>query len=270
MPPERSAATRRHVAQIMHRLLTLAAFPARLIPVSPLPRGWLPLLPAEEKAKVFLYPDEDAALMACREVPLVSRVLYGLMAREGLRESEALDLEWGDLDLERGVITLDENKTADPRLWSLDPGVVAALALWRRLAPKKPFGAVMNRGRLAERFRVHLRAAGVDRPKLFERSTTRMPIRVHDLRATFVTLALGTGRTDTWVRDRTGHRSSEMVDRYRRAARAAKELDLGWLRPLNEAIPELAEAEQGGHAVGTVRREKIRQRPRAGKSRRPG
>jgi len=80
---------------------------------------------------------------------------------------------------------------------------------------------------------------GVDRAELYETSKTRRQIRVHDLRATFVTLALATGRTETWVADRTGHKSSMMINRYRRAARTVEELGLGWLVPLDEAIPEI-------------------------------
>jgi hypothetical protein len=54
-----------------------------------------------------------------------------------------------------------------------------------------------------------------------------------------VTIALATGQTETWVADRTGHKSSTMINRYRRAARMAAELNLGSLQPLDEAIPEL-------------------------------
>jgi len=49
---------------------------------------------------------------------------------------------------------------------------------------------------------------------------------VHDLRATFITVNLANGRTETWVADRTGHRSSVMIDRYRRAARTWAELEI--------------------------------------------
>lgn len=73
---------------------------------------------------------------------------------------------------------------------------------------------------------------------LFEHSDARRPIRVHDLRATFVTVSLADGRTETWVADRTGHRSSEMINRYRRAARTWAELDLGALTPLDESVVE--------------------------------
>jgi hypothetical protein len=60
------------------------------------------------------------------------------------------------------------------------------------------------------------------------------------LRGTFVTLSLANGKTETWVADRTGHRSSAMINRYRRAARSAMELGLGGLAPLYLVIPELA------------------------------
>ena len=63
--------------------------------------------------------------------------------------------------------------------------------------------------------------------------------RVHDLRGTFVTQSLANGRTETWVMDRTGHTTSAMIGRYRRAARSASELGLGPLAPLVHAIPEL-------------------------------
>lgn len=94
----------------------------------------------------------------------------------------------------------------------------------------------------AARFRRHLRAAGVDRAALFERNETRLRIRVHDLRATFVTLGLASGRTETWIADRTGHRSSIEINKYRRAARSIAELGAGDLTPLDEAIPEIARA----------------------------
>jgi len=38
--------------------------------------------------------------------------------------------------------------------------------------------------------------------------------------------------------------SSVMLNRYRRAARTAEELTLGWLLPVHEVIPELAKVEE--------------------------
>ncbi len=237
LPKGLASATRRQYAQIMARLLALAVYPLRLIPTSPLPRGFLPKV-TRSKATAWLYPAEDAALMACQAVPLVRRVLYGFLAREGLRGGEALALRWEDLDLVRGVIKLDENKTDDPRAWALTPGVSAALAHFR------PDGAddgelvfnVLNGGRMADTFRAELAVAGITRAELFQRTDARQPIRLHDLRATFVTLSLAAGRSESWVADRTGHRSSVMINGYRRAARTAAELGLGSLAPLDGAV----------------------------------
>lgn len=44
LPPELSPASRRHVAQLMSRVFAMAVLPCRLIPASPIPRGFLPKL----------------------------------------------------------------------------------------------------------------------------------------------------------------------------------------------------------------------------------
>jgi hypothetical protein len=145
------------------------------------------------------------------------------------------------------------------------PDVVRALRAWWELRGRpgpddpvfvNPQGERITEQHLADLFREHLRLAGVERPQLFERTAKRRPVRAHDLRATFVTLALATGRTETWVADRTGHRSSQMIARYRRSARLVSELGLGWLGPLDELIPELANMQSGrpiDSAIGSAR-----------------
>ena len=140
------------------------------------------------------------------------------------------------------------NKTDDPRSWALGEDVARALEAWRKLRGKKaeqvprvfPKAVVGERCHFAPRLRAGLELAGVNRPELTVPKKGRMLLRAHDLRGTFVTLALAAGRTEGWVTDRTGHRSSLMLYRYKRAARTAGELGLGWLPPLDLAIPELA------------------------------
>jgi integrase len=240
-----SQATRRHVAQIIRRVLQLAVYPARLLATNPIPRGALPKK-GTARAFPYLYPAEDRALLACREIPLVYRVLYGFLAREGPRAREALVLKWEQLDIKRGTVSVEENKTDDFRTRPLDPGVSAALRAWKAsIKPKESDhvfldnGQPLNGDRLAEHFRTHLKRAKVDRRELFIDSEKRGQIRAHDLRATFVTISLAAGKTEAWVTDRTGHRSSEQLTHYRRAARTAGELGHTSLDPLNDAIPEL-------------------------------
>ncbi len=43
-----------------------------------------------------------------------------------------MSLIWSALELERGVVTLDENKTDDPRAWALGMAVVRALEAWKQ------------------------------------------------------------------------------------------------------------------------------------------
>lgn len=236
VPATLSPARRRHVAQVLAKLLKYAVYPAKVITTYPLPPGFLPKL-GGGKAKQYLYPDEDRALLGCRYVPLVERILFGTLAREGFRLSEALALEWSDLDLGRGLVRLDANKTKDPRSWKLDDGVRRVLDTWFGWKSRpigRPFESVGSMR--AHRFREHLEYAGVDRPELHARTDARRPICVHDLRATFVTLSLANGKTETWVQDRTGHRSTLMIARYRRSARTVSELDLGSLCRFDQVL----------------------------------
>lgn len=237
--------TRRLVGETITRVINLSVWPLRAIKTSPLPRGWLPKN-KNSRAKTYLMPSEDAKLLACAEVPIERRLLWGTIAREGFRLSEALDLSRQDLDLDVGVVRLEINKTDDPRAWAMDEGVVRAFRAWLEMRKPKSLvfvdvdGRVLSPNNLAQRLRDDLALAGVTRADLFgKRTPTRQPMRVHDLRATFVTLALANGKSEAFVTDRTGHRSSAMVMTYKRAARQAAELRLGPLKPLDEAIPEL-------------------------------
>ncbi len=143
------------------------------------------------------------------------------------------------MNLDRGVVVLDENKTNDPRAWALSPGVAEALRAWRESRGRKgddvgddarvfvdEEGEPIS-GRMADQYREHLRAAGITRPVLFEQSKSRQRVRLHDTRATFVTVSLANGKSEAWVQDRTGHKSSTMIAKYRRAARMALEVGMG-------------------------------------------
>jgi len=250
---ELAPGTRRLVAHTMARLLKLAVYPGKWRKDNPIPAGWLPRL-GDAKAKECLFPDEDALLMrgvsveqGKPDVPALRRIAYGFLAREGMRTDEMAALRWRNVDLERGRVYLDENKTDDPRDWNMRPDVVEALAAWKKRQPcTEPDdyvfadnGVPLNVKHLADLLRRDLRRVGVNRPQLFERSRARQPLRAHDLRATFVTISLATGKTETWVSDRTGHQSHKMIDAYRRKART---WNLGELGPLCDLIPELREA----------------------------
>lgn len=240
IPRALSRSSRLHTAQLMHRVFAISVYPLRLLRATPLPRGFLPP-PNSGRVKAHLFPEEEAQLLACTSVPLEHRVLYGLLAREGLRKGEALALRWRDVDLQRGMLRLDVNKTDDPRAWAMGVDVVAALKAWRTHVPERDqVFALTQRDRLAGALRRHLVLAGVDRVELFENNKTRVQLRVHDFRATFVTVNLAHGKTETWIADRTGHKSSQMINTYRRQARTWAELGVAPLALMHVAIPEFA------------------------------
>lgn len=241
-------ATRRHYGQLIARVLSLAVYPLKLITATPIPRGWLPK-PGKPPAYPYLHPVDDAQLLGCVDIPIAWRVYWGFLAREGSRAGEATGMRLGyEIDLDRGTISLDENKSDDPRTWAMGDDVCRALTAWCAMRKIKrgalvftdPDGDPITVAKLARTLRSHIATAKIDRPELTEKGTNRGRLRAHDLRGTFVTLSLAAGRTETWVSDRTGHRSSEMIQRYRRQARSAAELGLGWLSPLDSAIPELS------------------------------
>lgn len=240
-------ASRRQIAQLLSKVLNMAAYPCRYISVSPIPRGWLPKAP-KPKPKAYLYPVEERQLLGHTDIPVAVRLAYGILAREGMRKTELLSLTWGDVDLKRGTLTLDENKSDEPRAWVMDAGVTAALRIWREMKGKpKAKERILGVDELrASDLRAHLLAAKVKRKQIHVATKNRDRYNVHAHRGTFVTLALAAGRTEAWVTDRTGHTTSLMLRRYKRAARNATELDLGWLAPLDEAIPELADWDSNG------------------------
>lgn len=259
-----------HLASLIRRICNLAVVPTKLLKLSPLPPKWAPP-PNPSKAKSYLFPKEEAMLLAWTEMPLVRRILLGFMNREGPRKENAVTIEWDQLTLEGlpdggGHIVLDITKNGRGGSWSLDPGTAEALRRWKTLCPSKrfvfPASAVpghrekerpMYVDKLAEQLRDGLKAAGVSRPKLFESTKHRMRLRAHDLRGTFVTTSLAIGKTETWVATRTGHRSTIMISRYRTQATTADELGLGALVSLHLAIPELAELSPGvGEGGGNV------------------
>lgn len=236
-------------SQTLCRVIQLAVWPLRLRPDNPIPKGFRPKI-RTRAAMQWLYPDEEARLVACESIPLARRLFWGVLAREGLRDgSEATRVTWECVDLERGTLRLDKNKTKSPRTWKLDASVVRALARWKKLQypdAEPPAGALVlvdengapwDGVRFAEVFRDDLRAAGITRPELYERVPgVRNPIRAHDLRATFITVKLGCGWTEAQISTKTGHQTSAMIARYRRVAQMANELDVGDFRPLDALL----------------------------------
>jgi integrase len=236
--------TRRLYLRTLRRVFELAVDPLRLIESSPVKGKFVPRA-RKGRQFPFLYPSEDAQLCGYLEMELEYRFLYAFLGRNGARISETLRARWSQCDLERGVFRMENTKTGRTRYWKLDPDVDRALVLrWHQMSEPSgdalifvaPGGGQLTHQMVHGRFRQHLKDAGVNRVELHTDTPERRKLRVHDLRATFVTLALAAGRTERWVMDRTGHETSVMLARYSRQARHAAELGLGWFEPMDQAL----------------------------------
>jgi len=253
IPASLEHSTRRNYTARLRFIFKLAEQPLKLIEHSPIGSKFV----ARRRARhsfAFIYPEEEARLLACTGIPFEYRWLYGWLARNGSRISETLRLTWQHISLESGTVRLEASwtKTKRARLWRVDADVLIALQRrWRdegepvdALVFPGPAGRRLTRKTVRQRFRRDLERAEVKRAELHARTEDSRPLRVHDLRASFVTLALANGWTEQQVMDRSGHETSVQLAVYRRHARHAAELSLGWFHDLHDALPELRESGQ--------------------------
>jgi integrase len=258
IPKDAHYNTRRNYRIKLRLVLRIAAGPLRLMSAVPALE-----IPRKRASDLFgyLYPQEEQLLLSCTAIPLVYRMLYGYLARNGCRVGESLQLTWDHVDLETGDIHIDKRwtKTKRARRWVLDSDVAEALEGWHRISglPKGPVLVFPGRGGKKisihtpqNRLRSDLRLAGVTRQSLLEPSDGAEPLRVHDLRASFITLALRAGRSHKWIMTRTGHEKLGTLSIYDRLVEDANEHHLpAWFAPMAQSIPELRPA-KGGPRVG--------------------
>jgi len=230
-------AARRQYGQALIKLLNNAA-KLDLIPTNPIPRGMLPVV-AKDIVFTYLYPSEDQLLLSCKLVPLVWRVLWGFLAREGCRFHEAVGTLWSDIDRKTGSIKVPPERTKNGRglHWVLAPGTLAGLDALFVEGVLRPFAAVdVDEDQGAAILRGHLRFAGVDRPEVHESTPRSRRLRCHDLRSTYITLALMMKKSEAEIMQHTGHRSSGQIHEYDHNALTAAEMKFTQLGPLAAAL----------------------------------
>ena len=235
--------TRARYCRELRFLINLAIEPLRLcerVPVVSVPK--------ETETDLFqlFYPDEEERLAsALVAVTIEERFLHAWLCRNGTRITETLQYTWEAFDLERGKISVRKEwtKTGRARYWDLEPDVLEALRLRRLQIPDAalvfvpPPLRVFTRQSVYHQFHPNLRAAGVPaRPGLFEAPEGERALTLHDERASFVTFARAMGMPDIWIRDRSGHESPKMLERYDRGVRHARDRGVGWWAPMAIAL----------------------------------
>lgn len=214
----------RTVARVLMRLKALFREALRLELVARNPAEAIQVrLPKGEKAARALEPEEVARLL---EVAEASRsrdmaLLLRLMLETGLRRGEALALQWGDVDLERGEVRVwrawakvgSKGAFTPLKTPTAKRVVPLPLGLLRRLKARKE--ELLERLNPEEVDGLHL-VGGVKPvdPDAFNHYLRRLAekaglgrVRVHDLRHTWATLALSRGIPLEVVSERLGHAS---------------------------------------------------------------
>jgi integrase len=286
VPAGRSARTVQAFAQIIRRVLRIAVEIGAVDKWPLKPTNKLPKLSAkDQKIFTFLYPSEDAQLLACDDAPFAFRVLWGFIVREGLRISEAVRIRWEHIDRKLhpdGVLKVLDTKTGVWLEFILRPGTLLALDTLRALIEEddrytigfsrrptldgQPW-AYDGRGpfswlttgqtdHAAEKVRGHLVMAGVDRRALLFNDGRERKLREHDLRATYVTLAKLAGVSDDEIKAHTGHAGAAMIAVYNHSRSLLERLTLGRLEDLDVALGLRARTEP--HAAAPAARDTSR------------
>jgi integrase len=187
----------------------------------------------KDRHKQWPYPAEFSALVGCEGVPLRWRRLYALLVYTYMRPNELSVIEWSDVDLTLELINV--NRAWDEKLQRVkapktDAGV-RRVPIEAELVPllKAMRLEALGKGRVvprmppmedwSEKFRLHLRRAGIDREALFATTSTFKRITLYDLRATGITWRTLRKDSLSEIQEAAGHEMTDTTDGYIRAAR---------------------------------------------------
>jgi len=188
----------------------------------------------EPKEKGVLTPAEVGKLIAVEVDDPRARLCVFLGALCGFRRGEVRGLQWGDVDLDGGVIHVRHNyidldgvkapKAGSARTVPIPSVVHDAFKAVYAIAPYKdaddfvvfhvskrnvPVGETF----IQNRFEAMLEAIGIKEKERKERNLT-----FHGLRHSFVTIGRLSGLPDLVIQALAGHKSAAMMERYSHAA----------------------------------------------------
>jgi integrase len=245
------ATSRGHVWGTFRGLLAGAAKAGHAPPPLAPPRSWgtegLPL-PAPRRARralAYLWTADAARLFACRDVAVFRRRWWAVLLYTGVRTGELVALRVGDVDTRHGVVwvarAFDRHnrrylapKGGGARAVPIEPALAPLLAAATAgRAPDEPLLYCPPDARRADALRRAMKQAGV---ALRPDAPGARALRVHDLRAAYATWCLARGDSLLAVRDRLGHASATMTERYLRPGVADR--DSGWFGALPAELCE--------------------------------
>jgi integrase len=192
-------------------------------------QGIKPTLRGVSPSKQFIFPSEFLQLMACELVPRDWRIAVALALFTYGRDGEVAMLDWRDVDLEHGLLTITRarnrdtgaaksTKTGGTRRFTIEPNLLPMLSAMHAKADGKGKVFALDATHLSRTLRRWLLVAGVDRPALHDRTKESRPVTWHDLRASAATWMAIRGDRPLAIQSRCGHESFSTTEIYIRQA----------------------------------------------------
>lgn len=163
----------------------------------------------EKKRLPCLSADELTKVIAACQNPRDKAVIY-FMADSGLRRAEIVALDWGDVDMTTGLVTVKRGKGGKAR-----STVVGATARRVLLAYRRTLKDIAENSPLFQA-RGNVRFTGSGLLRIFTRLSRQTGIHVtpHAMRRTFVILSLRADMDVLHLQAMLGHSSLDMVQHY--------------------------------------------------------
>lgn len=212
------------------------------------PADNIPLYPDPKKLERFLTAEDAQRLFAAleqSEAPMLKYVVAMLLLT-GARKNEVLQAKWPDFDFKNRIWLIEFNKTGKPRYVPLSEGAVdLLLSLPRVDGCDYPFANPKTKKPFVQIFWAWDTA----------RKKAGMPdLRIHDLRHSFASFLVNSGRSLYEVQKLLGHSQIKTTQRYAHLAQdtlldaaniASKSVPLQMVMPKNiSEVPVIAANEQ--------------------------
>jgi len=172
------------------------------------PTDGIPLLQENNKNERYLNEDEARRLYAsvCKSDNVMLQYIVPMLILTGARKREVLDAKWEDFDFERRLWRIPTTKLGKPRHVPLSDGVLSLLSttprnlksdyIFANPNTNKPFVSIFAAWNTARR-RVGL-----------------ADVRIHDLRHSFASLLINSGRSLYEIQRLLGHTQIKTTQRY--------------------------------------------------------
>ena len=176
------------------------------------------LLPEENSEERILTLEEEERLLSCSNAFL--RPIITTALQSGMRKTEILTLKWSNVDLENGIITIDQTNTKSKKTRRV-PMSSTLKTLLREQKLKSGGSEYVFLSHAGEAYKSHQSLKGA-----FERACEKsglVSFRFHDLRHTAATRMIERGASIVAVSKILGHCDIKMTMRYSHPENSLKE-----------------------------------------------